>query len=114
MASTRAYKLGQRRSNSHNHRSPRHEAQPRRIEPMCVVAVDFGTTFTGYAFTFFAGKEKIILNNNWGCQAGLESYRHQHVFQQSLTKMTTIHSISSALMPKIIMGLIKLERTHSR
>ena len=51
------------------------ETKENRIEPMCVIAVDFGTTFSGYAFAFFAEKGTICLNNNWGSRIGVGSHK---------------------------------------
>lgn len=35
-----------------------------------VSAIDFGTTFSGYAYTFLPNKEKIYTNRNWGQTQG--------------------------------------------
>ena len=35
-----------------------------------VAAIDFGTTFSGYAYTFLPNKEKIYTNRNWGQTQG--------------------------------------------
>ena len=37
------------------------------------VAIDFGTTFSGYAFAF--GKDDMYMNKNWGAEAGAESFK---------------------------------------
>lgn len=35
-----------------------------------VSAIDFGTTFSGYAYTFLPNKDKIYTNRNWGQTQG--------------------------------------------
>ena len=35
------------------------------------VAIDFGTTFSGYAFSFASNKKDIIMFTNWGSCVGL-------------------------------------------
>ena len=37
---------------------------------MLVAAIDFGTTFSGYAFSFTSSPENIIMNKNWGENIG--------------------------------------------
>ena len=37
---------------------------------LLVAAIDFGTTFSGYAFSFKATPETIIMNKNWGENVG--------------------------------------------
>ena len=43
-------------------------------ESFCVAAIDFGTTFSGYAFAF-SGSEKIFLNTNWSAGGTAEYYK---------------------------------------
>ena len=38
-----------------------------------VVAIDFGTTFSGYAFSFKDSPEDIKMNNNWGSGVGFQA-----------------------------------------
>lgn len=40
-----------------------------------VAAIDFGTTFSGYAFSFETSKDDIRMNKNWGANIGFESYK---------------------------------------
>ena len=38
-------------------------------------AIDFGTTFSGYAFSFKSKPNEINMNKNWGDEVGCESYK---------------------------------------
>ena len=40
-----------------------------------VIAIDFGTTFSGYAFSKKSNKKDIIMNKNWGAGAGFQGYK---------------------------------------
>ena len=40
-----------------------------------VAAIDFGTTFSGYAFSFKTQKDKILMNKSWGQNVGFQSYK---------------------------------------
>ena len=40
-----------------------------------VAAIDFGTTFSGYAFSFKCSKNDIKMNKNWGAELGCDSYK---------------------------------------
>ena len=40
-----------------------------------VAAIDFGTTFSGYAFSFTNKKETILMNKNWTDALAYESYK---------------------------------------
>lgn len=40
-----------------------------------VAAIDFGTTFSGYAFSFKTNKEKIMMNKSWGQNVGFQAYK---------------------------------------
>ena len=40
-----------------------------------VAAVDFGTTFSGYAFSFKNKPKDIRMNKNWGQAQGCDSYK---------------------------------------
>ena len=40
-----------------------------------VVAIDFGTTFSGYAFSFKKSPEDIKINNNWGSGVGFGAFK---------------------------------------
>ena len=42
---------------------------------LIVAAIDFGTTFSGYAFSFKSSKDDIKMNKNWGAVVGCESYQ---------------------------------------
>ena len=36
-------------------------------------AIDFGTTFSGYAFSFRSSRDDIHMNRNWGASLGCQS-----------------------------------------
>ena len=40
-----------------------------------VASIDFGTTFSGYAFSFKSSKTDIKMNKNWGGEAGHQSFK---------------------------------------
>ena len=40
-----------------------------------VASIDFGTTFSGYAFSFKSNKNEIRMNKNWGEDAGHQSFK---------------------------------------
>lgn len=40
-----------------------------------VTALDFGTTYSGYAFSFKTTPNDIQMNKNWGEQVGFQSYK---------------------------------------
>lgn len=40
-----------------------------------VAAIDFGTTYSGYAFSFKTSQEDIKMNKNWGSNVGFQSYK---------------------------------------
>ena len=40
-----------------------------------VAAIDFGTTFCGYAFSFKDKMSEVHMNNNWGAEAGCASFK---------------------------------------
>ena len=40
-----------------------------------VAAIDFGTTFSGYAFSFKSNKNDIKMNKNWGAELSFDSYK---------------------------------------
>ena len=40
-----------------------------------MAAVDFGTTYSGYAFSFKSTPKDILMNKNWGSEVGCESYK---------------------------------------
>ncbi|XP_066279619.1 heat shock 70 kDa protein 12A-like [Branchiostoma lanceolatum] len=42
---------------------------------MLVAAIDFGTTFSGYAFSYTYNKDDIIMNKNWGSESGFLAYK---------------------------------------
>ena len=42
---------------------------------LLVVAIDFGTTFSGYAFSFRTNPNDIKMNKNWGGNLGFLSYK---------------------------------------
>ena len=48
---------------------------PLNLNPnyLVVAAIDFGTTFSGYAFSFKANKDNISMNKRWGSSTGRES-----------------------------------------
>ncbi|XP_013395232.1 heat shock 70 kDa protein 12A [Lingula anatina] len=44
--------------------------------PFCMVAaIDFGTTFSGYAYSFTSNESDIYINANWGASVGQQLYR---------------------------------------
>ena len=40
-----------------------------------VAGIDFGTTFSAYAFSFKSSQDEIRMNRNWGAGVGFESYK---------------------------------------
>ena len=42
---------------------------------LLVAAIDFGTTFSGYAYSFKSDPNNIMMNSNWGNEAGHTSYK---------------------------------------
>ena len=42
---------------------------------LLVVAIDFGTTFSGYAFAWNDEKREIKMNKNWGDNLSFQSYK---------------------------------------
>ena len=40
-----------------------------------VAAIDFGTTFSGYAFSFKSNKEEIHMYKDWGAGVALSGYK---------------------------------------
>ena len=42
---------------------------------LMVAAVDFGTTYSAYAFSFRTSPKEILMNKNWGAGVGFESYK---------------------------------------
>ena len=42
---------------------------------LLVAAIDFGTTFSGYAFSFKKNPKDILMNKNWGSELGCQSYK---------------------------------------
>eukprot|EP00058_Branchiostoma_floridae_P028056 XP_002613547.1 hypothetical protein BRAFLDRAFT_208293 [Branchiostoma floridae] len=44
-------------------------------EFLLVAAIDFGTTFSGYAFSFTSSKDDIIMNKNWGSESGFQLHK---------------------------------------
>ena len=51
---------------------------------LMVCAIDFGTTYSGYAFSFAASPEEIKMNKNWGSSSG---------FQVSLFELQTLVNV---------------------
>lgn len=49
--------------------------QELRDDYSLVVAIDFGTTFSGYAFSFKTSQTDIKMNKNWGSSLGFSSYK---------------------------------------
>ena len=56
-------------------RSSRHPHMESTEHYVMVAAIDFGTTFSGYAFSFKTNPEAIAMNKNWGAVTGFESYK---------------------------------------
>ncbi|XP_019622014.1 PREDICTED: heat shock 70 kDa protein 12A-like [Branchiostoma belcheri] len=46
-----------------------------RRKCLLVAAIDFGTTFSGYAFSFTSSKDNIIMNKNWGSESGFLAHK---------------------------------------
>ena len=42
---------------------------------LLVVAIDFGTTFSGYAFSFKTKPDEIRMNKSWGADLAFQSYK---------------------------------------
>ena len=42
---------------------------------LLVAAVDFGTTYSGYAFSFNTDLKSIIMNKNWGSELRCQSHK---------------------------------------
>ena len=42
---------------------------------IAVIAIDFGTTFSGYAFSMRTNQNEIVMNKNWGAEAGFQGYK---------------------------------------
>ncbi|KAI8510869.1 hypothetical protein Bbelb_117850 [Branchiostoma belcheri] len=42
---------------------------------LLVAAIDFGTTFSGYAFSFTSSKDEIFMNKNWGSESGFQLHK---------------------------------------
>ena len=40
-----------------------------------LAAIDFGTTLSGYAFSFKSAQSDIKMNKNWGENLGFQSYK---------------------------------------
>eukprot|EP00058_Branchiostoma_floridae_P006842 XP_002592330.1 hypothetical protein BRAFLDRAFT_240194 [Branchiostoma floridae] len=53
----------------------RHQVQVGSGRYLLVAAIDFGTTFSGYAFSFTSSKDNIIMNKNWGSQVGFQAHK---------------------------------------
>ena len=57
-----------------------------------VAAIDFGTTFTRYAYSFKANKDDIKVNKKWGaelgfdCQNGIQNDIHENMCGGVVTK----------------------------
>ncbi|XP_019622013.1 PREDICTED: heat shock 70 kDa protein 12A-like [Branchiostoma belcheri] len=50
-------------------------ASPMNKTYLMVAAIDFGTTYSGYAFSLMSSPEDIIMNKNWGENVGFQSYK---------------------------------------
>ncbi|XP_019623425.1 PREDICTED: heat shock 70 kDa protein 12A-like [Branchiostoma belcheri] len=50
-------------------------ATPTNQTYLMVAAIDFGTTYSGYAFSFMSSPDDIIVNKNWGADVGFQSYK---------------------------------------
>ena len=44
-------------------------------EAILTAAIDFGTTYSGYAFSFAGKQDEILTNTNWSSQFGMISYK---------------------------------------
>ena len=58
---------------------------------LLVAAIDLGTTYSGYAFSFNTAPEKVICNNNWGDEYGFKV----GVFLNVLKCNNLIHLVKS-------------------
>ncbi|XP_066285857.1 heat shock 70 kDa protein 12A-like [Branchiostoma lanceolatum] len=47
----------------------------KRGKCLLVAAIDFGTTFSGYAFSLTSSKDNIIMNKNWGSESGFLAHK---------------------------------------
>ena len=47
-----------------------------------VASIDFGTTFSGYAFSFKGSETDIKLNKNWGDTMGFSVNKQIHLYNQ--------------------------------
>ena len=53
-----------------------HTRMKRKLpEYIVVAAIDFGTTYSGYAFAMKDKKDEIHMNKNWGAEFGCSSYK---------------------------------------
>ena len=50
-------------------------ASQNAMDYVMVASIDFGTTFSGYAFSFKSNKNDIKMNKNWGGEAGHQSFK---------------------------------------
>ena len=44
-------------------------------EYLAVIAIDFGTSFSGYAFSMRSDKNDIKMNKSWGAEVGFQAYK---------------------------------------
>ena len=54
-------------------------------------AIDFGTTYSGYAYSFAAKKTDILMNTNWSSQSGMTSYKAPTCVLTRYTNSTNTH-----------------------
>lgn len=47
----------------------------KQSKPQVVIAIDFGTSYTGYAYSYVKNREKTNLNENWGAELGAQFYK---------------------------------------
>lgn len=50
--------------------STRYLAEEKTADFTYIAAIDFGTTFSGYAYSHRDEQDKVMMNNNWGAQTG--------------------------------------------
>ena len=56
--------------------TPTHRDSSNSDRFKAVCAMDFGTTYSGYAYSFSTNPKEISLNKNWGANLGFEVRRN--------------------------------------
>ena len=63
----------------------------KKKEPVVTVAIDFGTTYSGYAYSFAGAHGAIFMSTNWISQAGLITYKTPTCVLTEYTRSTRKH-----------------------